>query len=79
VTVDAGARVQIEFRSNDAAPHNFAIYETAAAEVEVFVGDIVIGPREVELYEFDAPLEPGTYFFRCDVHPIEMIGDFVVL
>ena len=28
---------------------------------------------------YDVPaLEPGTYFFRCDVHPGQMTGTFVV-
>jgi plastocyanin len=28
-------------------------------------------------YTFEAP-DPGEYFFRCDVHPVDMTGTFVV-
>jgi len=35
------------------------------------------GPRQVE-YGFVAPTAPGNYFFRCDVHPDQMTGTFVV-
>ncbi|MDQ4076493.1 MAG: hypothetical protein M3220_09635 [Chloroflexota bacterium] len=36
------------------------------------------GPEETITYEFDAPSEPGTYYFQCDVHPTTMTGDFIV-
>lgn len=78
VRVDGGDHVIIEFTNDDVAPHNISIYETAAAEVEIFVGDTFTGPGETVIYEFDAPQQHGTYFFRCDVHPTEMIGDFIV-
>jgi len=29
-------------------------------------------------YTFTAPSTPGTYFFRCDVHPETMTGQFIV-
>lgn len=29
-------------------------------------------------YTFTAPSTPGTYFFRCDVHPTVMTGQFIV-
>jgi plastocyanin len=73
----AGAPVTLVFTSEDAAPHNFAIYTNTAAEEEVFVGQTFSGPGETVTYNFDAPEDPGEYFFRCDVHPVEMTGTFV--
>jgi len=29
-------------------------------------------------FTFTAPADPGTYCFRCDVHPEEMKDDLVV-
>lgn len=78
IGVQPGAAVAIAFTSLDADPHNIAIYRTSAAEDEIFVGDTFSGPGETATYEFGAPSEPGTYFFRCDVHPITMTGNFVV-
>jgi nitrite reductase (NO-forming) len=57
-------------------PHNVSIYTDDSATSALFTGDLVTGPDTIT-YEVDA-LEPGTYFFRCDVHPTTMTGTFVV-
>lgn len=75
LTAPAGAQVTIEFENRDAVGHNFALYESDAAEEAIFQGEIV---TEDTTYQFQAPDEPGTYFFRCDPHPTQMFGDFVV-
>jgi plastocyanin len=41
------------------------------------VGDVITGPKKIT-YTFDAPEKPGTYFFRCDIHPTTMTGQFIV-
>ncbi len=76
VTVPAGTLVTITFVNNDIVTHNFAVYETAAAASVIFRGAI-IRPGTID-YRFNAPSEPGTYYFRCDVHPTFMTGDFIV-
>lgn len=77
ITVPAGSGVTVNFDNRDTVPHNLAVYETASAENAIFVGEIFSGPAQMT-YAFTAPEEPGTYFFRCDVHPQQMIGDFIV-
>jgi len=61
---------------DDGIPHNVAVYTDSSASRVIFRGEIITGPAEVT-YTFTAPEEPGTYFFRCDVHP-SMNGGFVV-
>ncbi len=56
--------------------HNFALYTDNTASQAIFNGEIVPGPV-LETYSFEAPA-PGTYFFRCDVHPDTMTGSFIV-
>ncbi len=56
-------------------PHNVAIYTDSSAATPLFVGTIVTGPR-VTTYHVPA-LQPGTYFFRCDVHH-QMTGTVTV-
>jgi plastocyanin len=78
ITVPAGANVTVNFDNQDSGiPHNFAVYETSAAQNTIFKGEIVTGPKKTT-YTFTAPDKPGTYFFRCDVHPTQMTGQFVV-
>lgn len=77
ITVPAGAEVTMNFENrDDGIPHNVAIYTDPSAAEAIFVGEIITGPAEVT-YTFTAPEEPGTYFFRCDVHPF-MNGELVV-
>ncbi len=81
VQLPAEDEVSILFVNEDAGiPHNVALYpEDASGEpilsAPVFIGDTFNGVEQ-EVYTFQAPEEPGTYFFRCDVHP-QMQGEAV--
>jgi plastocyanin len=78
ITVPAGTTVVMTFDNQDSGiPHNFALYTDATAKTKIFAGDFVTGPKIVT-YTFTAPSQPGTYFFRCDVHPTVMTGSFIV-
>lgn len=78
MTVPAGAHVTVNFINRDSGvPHTFSVYETAAAQKVIFRGQAVTGLARMK-YEFDAPSNPGTYFFRCDIHPTQMTGQFIV-
>ena len=58
----------IEFENNqEAVPHNVAIYETPAQEVEFFLGEIFDGV-DTRIYDVGA-LSAGEYFYVCSVHP----------
>ena len=77
ITVPAGAHVTMTFNNEDTGiPHNFALYTDQSAQTSIFKGEIVTGPTTVT-YTFNAPTQPGTYFFRCDIHP-HMSGQFIV-
>jgi plastocyanin len=78
ITVSAGAHITITFINNDSGtPHNIAFYTSAAATTVIYKGARTTGVSTVT-YTFDAPTTPGTYFFRCDVHPTTMTGEFIV-
>jgi predicted lipoprotein with Yx(FWY)xxD motif len=76
ITVPAGAQVTINFDNQDAGtPHNVAVYTSSSATTSIFVGSVISGGQTT--YTFTAPTTPGTFFFRCDVHPY-MNGSFIV-
>jgi len=77
ITVPASAQVTMNFNNKDGLPHNFALYNDSSATKSIFVGEIISGPKTIT-YTFTAPATPGNYFFRCDVHPTNMTGTFVV-
>ncbi|MGB4578296.1 MAG: cupredoxin domain-containing protein [Methanoculleus sp.] len=78
ITVPAGADVTVDFdNEDDGIPHNFAVYTDSSATDTIFSGETITGP-DTTTYTFTAPSDPGTYYFRCDVHPEQMNGDFVV-
>jgi plastocyanin len=59
---------KISFTNNDAGTqHNIAIYTDASAADNLFRGDLVTGVATVTYTVPSIP--PGTYYFRCDVHP----------
>jgi len=76
----AGEAFTIEFTNQEAVPHNVEIFTDSSATTRLGgatgPGDIVTGPATVT-YQVD-PLEPGTYYFHCDIHPTTMNGAFVV-
>jgi plastocyanin len=78
ITVKAGKEVSILFTNTDAAPHNIAIYTNEDALEELFVGETFTGPDKTVEYYFIAPEKPANYFFRDDVHPTTMTGQFKV-
>jgi nitrite reductase (NO-forming) len=73
----ANTPFKIMFMNMDAGtPHNIAIFTDSSATQSLFTGALVTGPKTVT-YHVPA-LPAGTYYFRCDVHPTQMFGTFVV-
>jgi plastocyanin len=65
----AGEPFTIRFLNEDpGVQHNVAIYTDDSATESLFVGDLIAGTDAVT-YGVPA-LEPGSYYFRCDVHPV---------
>lgn len=79
ITVPAGTLVTLVFTNNEDPVifHNVGIYKSKAAIEPIMVGEFISG-GEKTTYQFTAPSTPGTYYFRCDVHPLAMDGEFVV-
>lgn len=83
IAASPGVEVTVTFDNQDAGVlHNIDFYtDQSAAErlftnppkMEIFPG---LGQRELK---FTAPTIPGTYFFKCDVHPGTMTGGFSVV
>jgi plastocyanin len=74
VSLEAGEARTIRLVNLENLPHNVAIYVDESASQSLFVGELI--NRGEIVYQLP-PLEPGTYFFRCDLHP-EMKGSLVV-
>lgn len=73
LTAPAGS-VVVTFTNNDTVPHNFSVYTEEGGDA-IAQGEIIDGGEtdEVDLGE----LEPGTYYFVCDLHP-EMNGTLTI-
>ena len=80
LTVQGDGTVTIHFENQDNGQnHNFAVYTDDSAQEPLTAtsqGEFCVGPCTNDV-EFEVP-EPGTYFFRCDVHPADMTGQFIV-
>jgi plastocyanin len=78
ISVPAGSPVTVTFENkDDSIPHNLAVYTDSSASQTIFKGQIITGPATTT-YSFQTPPTPGKYYFRCDIHPTMMNGDFTV-
>ncbi len=79
LTVAGGGQVTVSVSNQDTGiGHNFAVYtDSNATQAIAGAGsNVCTAPCSFTL-SFPAP-QPGTYFFRCDVHPADMTGQFIV-
>jgi plastocyanin len=78
INASVGGDVTVRLDNQDAGViHNVAFYTNRNASTKIYVGPTVTGPGQVT-DNFKAPTSPGNYFFRCDAHPDQMTGSFVV-
>jgi plastocyanin len=75
IEAPAGEAFTVVFTNNESQPHNFAVYTEEGGD-EIAIGEVITGPDATDEVEVPA-LDPGEYFFVCDVHP-DMTGTVVV-
>jgi plastocyanin len=75
IEAPAGEEFTITFTNLDSQPHNVAV-DTEEGGDEVVTGDVITGPDATTTITVPA-LDPGEYYFVCDVHP-DMNGIIVV-
>jgi plastocyanin len=75
IVAPAGEDFAITLVNDDSAPHNISIYTEEGGE-QLALGPTAEGGQTVTTDV--SALEPGEYFFVCDIHPTEMTGTLVV-
>ncbi len=75
LTVPAGEEVTVTLDNRDTGQlHNWAVYQDESAGERLFTTGICPGPcQEKVTFTVDA----GEYFFRCDIHPVQMTGTLI--
>jgi plastocyanin len=74
IQATAGEAFTVTFTNNESVPHNFSVYTEEGGEA--IAQGKVIGEGLTDEVEIEA-LEPGEYYFVCDLHT-EMNGVIVV-
>ena len=75
IEAPAGEEFTITFTNLESQPHNVAV-DTEEGGDEIVTGEVITGPDATTTVTVPA-LDPGEYYFVCDVHP-EMNGTIVV-
>lgn len=73
--VQADQAFALLFENRESAPHNIAILDPGSGQ-SIYAGE-VFGGQDSRTYAVPA-IRPGTYQFRCDVHP-DMAGTLVAV
>ena len=70
----------VRYRNDSNIPHNIAFYDGAdpATATQIVLSETISGPDAVTEVTFTAPETPGEYLFRCEFHPLQMMGKLVV-
>ena len=74
IEATAGEDFTITLVNDDSAPHNISIYSEEGGD-QIVLGDTAEAGQTVTVDV--SALEPGTYYFQCDIHP-DMNGSVVV-
>ena len=74
IEATAGEDFTITLVNDDSAPHNISIYSEEGGD-QIVLGDTAEAGQSVTVDV--SALEPGTYYFQCDIHP-DMNGSVVV-
>jgi plastocyanin len=78
ITASPGVDVTVTLDNQDAGVlHNVSFYTNRSASTKIFVGELKAGVTQ-SVEKFKSPGSAGNYFFRCDAHPDQMTGTFVV-
>ncbi len=78
--VKTGGNARIHFSNNDTGvQHNVGVYKSSTDITAVASGSIgtIFTGTGIDDIVFATPAA-GSYYFRCDVHPTSMFGNFVV-
>ena len=74
IEATAGEDFTITLVNDDSAPHNISLYSEEGGD-QIVLGDTAEAGQTVTVDV--SALEPGTYYFQCDIHP-DMNGTVVV-
>jgi plastocyanin len=76
----AGETVTIVYTNDSKVPHNIAFYDGPDANGEqLAMSETITGPGARAEITFVAPETPGTYVYRCEIHPMQMTGALIVV
>lgn len=81
ITVAAGTKVTFQLSNQGKVPHNMQIAPADGnfdSKSTVNSSPELIYPGTTATLTWTAPATPGTYQFRCEVHPTEMTGTITV-
>jgi cytochrome c oxidase subunit 2 len=76
----AGENVTVVYTNDSKVPHNIAFYDGPdATGQQIAMSETITGPGATTQVSFVAPEAPGAYLFRCELHPMQMIGTLTVV
>jgi cytochrome c oxidase subunit 2 len=76
----AGDTITVAYTNDSKVPHNIAFYDGPDATAQqIALSETITGPGATTQVTFEAPEVPGAYLFRCELHPMQMIGTLTVV